>query len=101
MASCTDTTRSSGWRLKAASASVVLAIVAVGMTACSALGQPSPSMPYPHLGITNDTSIGVMLWVNGNQVRSVEPRTQATIPVSELPTMPWSVDTKSPSGEVW
>jgi hypothetical protein len=77
-------------------AAITLAVmVAVG---CGAAGQASPS---PGLSISNGTTLTVTLLVNGSPVGTFAPGTgRDPIPASELPSLPWKVEARSPSGRL-
>ena len=62
---------------------------------------PSPvaSSP-PALGIANGTSIAVTLAVNGVVVETVAPGGYEDPVTAQLPPLPWSIETRSPSGRV-
>lgn len=61
-----------------------------------ATGSPSPS-PTP-LSISNGTTISVTLVVNGTVVETVAPGGYEDPVKAALPSLPWSIETRSPSG---
>jgi len=52
------------------------------------------------LVVSNQTTLAVTLAVNGTVVRTIQPHTQETLLVRELPRLPWAVEARSPSGRV-
>jgi protein-export membrane protein SecD len=61
-------------------------------------GSPSPTPPP--LSISNGTRIPVSLVVNGAVVETVAPGGYENPVKAGLPALPWSVETRSPSGRV-
>lgn len=71
---------------------------------------PSPAPPTPSasapsatsfpLSISNGTSIAVTIVVNGTDVETIPPGGYADPLTAALPALPWSVETRSPSGRV-
>jgi len=61
---------------------------------------PAPSGYAHDLVVSNQTTLAVTLAVNGRVVRSVQPRTDETISVRDLPAQPWVVEARTPSGRV-
>lgn len=60
-----------------------------------------PSSPGPKLGVSNGTTLTVTLVVNGQHVGDFPPGGPApTIDVAALPSLPWNVEARSPSGRV-
>ncbi len=84
---------------------LVLAVVAAVATGCAA---PTPTTDLAHapspttvpLSISNGTSIAVTLVVNGIVVRTIAPGGFEDPVAGPLPPLPWSVETRSPSGRV-
>ena|SRR5437867_2977660 len=60
----------------------------------------TPSVATKGLEATNGTTLAVTLVVNGTVVRVVPPGAAVSIPVSELPLLPWIVEARSPRGRV-
>jgi hypothetical protein len=80
----------------------VIVLIAGMLSGCAATGGPSSSNPLPSmtLNIENDTTIAVTLVVNGKVIESV-PAGGYEAPIkAELPGLPWTVETRSPSGRV-
>jgi hypothetical protein len=80
----------------------VIVLIAGMLSGCAATGGPSSSNPVPSmtLNIENDTTIAVTLVVNGKVIESV-PAGRYEAPIkAELPGLPWTVETRSPSGRV-
>lgn len=61
--------------------------------ACS----PTPTAPAYDLVVSNQTTLTVTLVVNGAVIRSVQPQTQEIVSTN-LPPLPWSVETRTSSG---
>ena len=61
---------------------------------------PTPAPAAETLSISNGTSIAVALEVNGHAVETVAPRTNEDPIRAELPSLPWSIVARSPSGRV-
>ena len=78
------------------SATLGLILVVAVVAACA----PAPT-GIPHdLVVSNQTSISVTLVVNGTSVRTVQPGSQETILVRDLPAQPWSVEARTSAGRV-
>jgi hypothetical protein len=73
-----------------------------GKTATPVAIAPSPApTEETTLSINNGTTLDVTLVVNGQAIETVHPGVQVDpIPPSELPTLPWMVEARSPSGRV-
>jgi hypothetical protein len=71
---------------------------AVGAGPSSAL--PSPSGTQMTLSIENDTTIAVTLVVNGKVIEIVAAGGYEDPIKADLPSLPWNVETRSPSGRV-
>lgn len=82
--------------LRVASSAAALAL-ALALTGCAA--GPTPAPPAP-LNIANGTSIPVTLVVNGVVVETVPPGGFQDPVAGSLPPLPWSVETRAPSGRV-
>jgi hypothetical protein len=52
------------------------------------------------LVVSNQTTLTVTLVVNGAVARAVQPQTQEIVSTSDLPPLPWSVETRMPGGRV-
>ena len=75
------------------------AALALALTGCAAGPTPTPAPPAP-LNIANGTSIPVTLVVNGVVVETVPPGGFQDPVAGSLPPLPWSVETRAPSGRV-
>lgn len=72
-------------------------MVAAAIVAGCALGAP----PSPiSLSISNGTTIAVALVVNGAVIETVAPGAYEDPVKAPMPALPWSVETRSPSGRV-
>jgi hypothetical protein len=60
----------------------------------------SPTLATHDLVVSNQTTLTVTIVVNGAVARTVQPQTQETVTAKELPPLPWSVQTRGPSGRV-
>ena len=78
---------------------VAVAIVAAG---CGSLLPQAPGEPPfdAQIRVANGTELEVTIAVNGTVVGSAPAHTDVTIGPEVLPTKPWSVDARSPSGRV-
>jgi hypothetical protein len=61
---------------------------------------PALTPDKPPLGVDNGTTLAVTIVVNGSQVDVVPPKTQRFVEPSRLPTTPWRVEARSPTGRV-
>ena len=67
------------------------------LAACQAV----PTVARPNLGIANDTSVTVTLFVNGASLGDVPPGSvEPTVDEAALPPLPWTVTVRSASGQV-
>jgi hypothetical protein len=66
------------------------------VAACS----PGPTANAHDLVVSNQTTLAVTLAVNGSVVRTIQPNTQETFFVRELPPLPWAVEARAPNGRV-
>ncbi len=72
-------------------------LLALGLfAACS----PAPAGEAHDLVVSNQTTLTVALVVNGSVARTVQPHTQETVPVKDLPPLPWKVEARTPTGRV-
>ena len=68
------------------------------LAACQAV----PTVAPPNLGIANDTSVTVTLFVNGASLGDVPPGSvEPTVDEAALPSLPWTVTVRSASGQSW
>src|SRR6266446_4240936 len=70
----------------------VLALVAT----CS----PAPTAAARDLVVSNETTLGITLAVNGVVIRTVQAHMQESVLVKDLPPQPWLVEARTPSGRV-
>jgi hypothetical protein len=73
---------------------VVLAIVASLILGCSLL------QPDYTLHVSNTTTLPLTLVVNGDKVSDLAPGTEASLAPRDLPSLPWSVSTRTSTGRV-
>ena len=74
----------------------VLVLIIAAAVACA----PSPSGIAHDLVVSNQTTLTVTVAVNGGALRTVQPHTQETLLVKDLPAQPWVVEARTPSGRV-
>jgi hypothetical protein len=61
---------------------------------------PAPTGAAHDLVVSNQTTLAVTVAVNGIVVRTIQPQTQESVFVKELPPLPWAVEARNPSGRV-
>jgi hypothetical protein len=61
---------------------------------------PAPTGDAHDLVVSNQTTLAVTLAVNGTVIRTIQPKTQETVLVKELPPLPWAVEARASSGRV-
>jgi glucose/arabinose dehydrogenase len=83
------------------------ATVAIALAACagasatpSSSTTPAPTPVLPVLSVANGTTIPVAIAVNGTVVETVAAGTTEDPLRASLPTRPWTVEARSPSGRV-
>ena len=74
-----------------------LTVLAVGCTS-TMLPTATPSIGGKTLDVSNGTTLTVTIAVNGVDVGTVGPQASARIPAVGLPSTPWTVTAKSPTG---
>src|SRR5437868_11964776 len=67
---------------------------------CTPTVTPDRLAPTHSLEAGNGTALTVTLVVNGTALRVIPPGASATVPVSELPVLPYRVEARSPRGRV-
>ena len=70
------------------------------LAGCASGASPSASASSARLSVANFTTIPVTLVVNGAVVETVAPSIREDPVKAALPSLPWSVETRSPSGRV-
>lgn len=96
-----------GWSRSA----IAMVIAVVGCTSSVQPSRPPASTAHdsspersalaaPQLGIHNGTSIAVTLLVNADVITTVAPSTREEPVPFALPSPPWNVEARSPSGHV-
>ena len=77
----------------------VAACALVAVAGCTRVLPPSTSVD---VGIVNDTTIVVGLFVNGRHIADYPPSSKPapSIDIATLPARPWAVEARSPSGRV-
>jgi hypothetical protein len=77
---------------------IAIALLLGVLAGCTAPGTvPAGSMS---VSIENGTTLTVTLVVNDAPVATVQPGDEADIPASQLSSLPWNVEARSPSGRV-
>jgi len=71
---------------------MMLALVLVAT--CS----PAPTGEAHDLVVSNETTLAVTIAVNGIALRTIQPQTQETVPVKDLPPLPWAVEARTSTG---
>lgn len=61
---------------------------------------PAPTGEAHDLVVSNQTTLAVTLAVNGTAVRTIQPHTQDSLLVTQLPQLPWAVEARTASGRV-
>ncbi len=74
-------------------------IVIATLIALAACG-PGPAPTALPLEVSNGTTIGVSLWVNGRIFGTVDPGGQVAIGADALGPLPWLVDLRSGTGRI-
>ena len=59
---------------------------------------PAPTGEPHDLGVSNGTTLLVTIAVNGTALRTIQPQTQDTILVTDLPPLPWAVEARTSTG---
>ena len=59
---------------------------------------PAPTGEAHDLVVSNETTLAVSLAVNGVALRTIQPQTQETVPVKDLPPLPWAVEARTSTG---
>src|SRR5688572_11865973 len=77
----------------------LLSIVAL-VAACAPDPTPDPTSIPHDLVVSNQTNMPVTVVVNGTSVRTVQPDSQETVTVRDLPAQPWSVEARTSAGRV-
>ncbi len=75
-----------------ACARALLALVLVAT--CS----PAPTGEPHDLRVSNGTALRVTIAVNGTDLRTIQPQTQETVLVKDLPPLPWAVEARTSTG---
>ena len=71
---------------------MMLALVLVAT--CS----PAPTGEAHDLVVSNETTLAVTIAVNGTALRTIQPQTDETILVKDLPPLPWAVEARTSTG---
>ena len=75
-------------------------LLAAILAGCASGALPSASASSARLSVANFTTIPVTLVVNGAVVETVAPGVREDPVQAPLQSLPWSVETRSPSGRV-
>lgn len=78
-----------------------LSIVVI-IAGCASVGNvtSAPSVETAPLAVSNETTIPVTLVVTGTAIETIQPGGYEDPVTAALPALPWSVETRSPSGRV-
>lgn len=74
---------------------IFTAVVAAACTTADPTIVPDSQMS---IGISNGTSIEVILAVNGSQIRTIPPLSDIEVRAAELPALPWQADVTTAAG---
>ena len=89
-------------RFRSANSSVVAAGLALALLAsCQVQPQPRDGVVPPErmeLTVVNQSSLDVVLVVNGATVQPLGPGTRTTVTASQLPALPWAAEVRLPTG---
>ena len=72
-------------------------VLVFATVACGLMQRPS----LPALGVSNGTTIPVVVWLNGERLAEVAPSAESGAEASEvqgLPALPWHVEVRTQSG---
>lgn len=75
-----------------------LALLALGLAACTTNATPSPLPTWPSVRIYNQTSVALTMVVNGSQVTVIPAESLIDPLASPLPARPWTIQLQSRSG---
>ena len=81
-----------GWFRVRVCARALFALVLVATCTSAPTGEPRD------LGVSNGTTLPVTIAVNGTALRTIQPQTQETILVKDLPPLPWAVEARTSTG---
>ena len=59
---------------------------------------PAPTGEPHNLVVSNGTTLRVTIAVNGTALRTIQPQTDETILVKDLPPLPWAVEARTSTG---
>jgi hypothetical protein len=59
---------------------------------------PAPTGEAHDLVVSNETTLAVSIAVNGVALRTIQPQTQETVLVKDLPPLPWAVEARTSTG---
>jgi hypothetical protein len=69
---------------------LVAAILVLGSAAACGVPRPTAST-FPDLSVSNQTSLTVVVSINGTPVDAVPPHEERSFPANGLPPLPWAV----------
>jgi hypothetical protein len=75
-------------------------VALVLLVGCTTTLPPARLPPTHSLEVGNGTTLAVTLVVNGTALRVIPPGGSASIPVGELPLLPYAIEARSPRGRV-
>ncbi|HLO34895.1 MAG TPA: hypothetical protein VK194_02380, partial [Candidatus Deferrimicrobium sp.] len=84
---------------------VRVVLVAALVAACGPMAPAGPGPlasipPDGNVHVTNGTTLDVSIFVNGLSIGTVRAGDEITIESGRLPTLPWTVEARSPSGRL-
>ena len=84
-------TRLGGFRLRACARTMLELLLTVTCT-------PAPTGEPHDLVVSNGTTLRVTIVVNGMALRTIQPQTDETVFVKDLPPLPWAVEARTSAG---
>ncbi|OGO59183.1 MAG: hypothetical protein A2V85_14205 [Chloroflexi bacterium RBG_16_72_14] len=79
-------------------------LLAIGLIGCTpdpgSVLTPPAAVELPPLSVSNETSIPISLIVNGEVIEIVSPGDREDPIEAALPSLPWSIEARSPTGRV-
>jgi hypothetical protein len=82
---------------------VLLVLAAIALVVAGCVGQtasPTESSAVPGISYANGTTLAIDLYVNGHSLLKMSAGANGSIPASQLPALPWLVETRTSSSRV-
>jgi hypothetical protein len=81
---------------------LVVGLLAMLVAGCAGVGASTPDpSARPKLGVSNGTTLTVTIFVNGDRLADFPPGAPGpSLDVATMPSLPWTVEARSPSGRV-